>query len=86
MLINPEMGGLDFSTHARSQIVQKLSSRSGSLGVVAMVPNSLGPGELLIKYGTETQKNMYLPKLSSGEMIPCFGLTSWAAGSDAAGL
>ena len=85
MLINPEMGGLDFSTHARSQIVQKLSSRSGSLGVVAMVPNSLGPGELLIKYGTETQKNMYLPKLSSGEMIPCFGLTSWAAGSDAAG-
>ena len=85
MLVNPEMGGLNFSTHARSQIVQKLSSRSGSLGVVAMVPNSLGPGELLIKYGTESQKNMYLPKLSSGEMIPCFGLTSWAAGSDAAG-
>jgi acyl-CoA dehydrogenase len=85
MLINPEMGGLNFSTHARSQIVQKLSSRSGSLGVVAMVPNSLGPGELLIKYGNQEQKDKYLPKLSSGEMIPCFGLTSWAAGSDAAG-
>jgi acyl-CoA dehydrogenase len=85
MLIPSEMGGNKFSTHGRSQIVQKLSSRSGSLGVVAMVPNSLGPGELLLNYGTESQKKTYLPKLASGDMIPCFGLTSWAAGSDAAG-
>lgn len=85
MLIPSEMGGNKFSTHGRSQIVQKLSSCSGSLGVVAMVPNSLGPGELLLNYGTESQKKTYLPKLASGEMIPCFGLTSWAAGSDAAG-
>jgi acyl-CoA dehydrogenase len=85
MLIPSEMGGNKFSTHGRSQIVQKLSSRSGSLGVVAMVPNSLGPGELLLNYGTETQKKTYLPKLACGVMIPCFGLTSWAAGSDAAG-
>lgn len=85
MLIPPEMGGNKFSTHGRSQIVQKLSSRSGSLGVVAMVPNSLGPGELLLNYGTEPQKKFYLPKLANGDMIPCFGLTSWAAGSDAAG-
>ena len=85
MLIPREMGGNKFSTHGRSQIVQKLSSRSGSLGVVAMVPNSLGPGELLLNYGTEIQKKTYLPKLANGEMIPCFGLTSWAAGSDAAG-
>ena len=60
MLIPKEMGGNKFSTHGRSQIVQKLSSRSGSLGVVA-IPNSLGPGELLLNYGTDTQKKTYLP-------------------------
>ena len=85
MLIPPEYNGIRFNTHARSQIVQKLSSCNGAVGVVAMVPNSLGPGELLIHYGTDSQKNYYLPKLARGELIPCFGLTSWAAGSDAAG-
>ena len=84
MIIPEEYGGLGFKTHARSQIVQKLVSVSGSVGVISMVPNSLGPGELLMKYGTKEQKKYYLPLLSSGQ-IPCFGLTSWAAGSDAAG-
>ena len=85
MLIPKKYGGLDFKTHGRSQIVQKLASRSGALGVVGMVPNSLGPGELLLKYGTNKQKNYFLPRLATGEFMPCFGLTSWAAGSDAAG-
>ena len=85
MLIPDKFGGNRFITHARSQIVQKLSSCNGAVGVVAMVPNSLGPGELLIHYGTQDQQNYFLPKLATGEFMPCFGLTSWAAGSDAAG-
>ena len=83
MLIPSEMGGNKFSTHGRSQIVQKLSSRSGSLGVVANCFNSRDQRTSL-NYGTESQKNTYLPKPASGEMIPCFGLLS-LAGSDAAG-
>lgn len=85
MLIPEKYNGNRFNTHARSQIVQKLSSCNGALGVIAMVPNSLGPGELLIHYGTQAQQEYFLPKLASGELMPCFGLTSWAAGSDAAG-
>lgn len=64
----------------------KLASRSGSAAVTVMVPNSLGPGELLMRYGTEDQKNYYLPKLASGDIIPCFGLTGPASGSDAASM
>lgn len=85
MLIPEKYNGNRFNTHARSQIVQKLSSCNGAVGVVAMVPNSLGPGELLIHYGTQEQQEYFLPKLATGELMPCFGLTSWAAGSDAAG-
>jgi len=85
MLVPKKYGGLDFNTHARSQIVQKISSKNGAVGVVSMVPNSLGPAELLIHYGTKAQRDYFLPKLASGAQIPCFGLTSWAAGSDAAG-
>ena len=76
MLIPKNYGGLDFSTRDRSQIVQKLASRSGALGVIGMVPNSLGPGELLLKYGTDKQKNYFLPRLATGEFMPCFGLTN----------
>ena len=85
MLIPEKYNGNRFNTHARSQIVQKLLDCNGAVGVVAMVPNSLGPGELLIHYGTQEQQEYFLPKLATGELMPCFGLTSWAAGSDAAG-
>jgi len=68
------------------QVVQKLASRSGSAAVSVMVPNSLGPGELLMRYGTEEQKDYFLPKLASGELVPCFGLTGPASGSDAASM
>ncbi len=85
MIIPESYGGLDFGTHERSQILQKLGTRDGSVAVCAMVPNSLGPGELLLKYGTDDQKNKYLPGLANGDYIPCFGLTSPIAGSDAAG-
>ena len=66
-------------------MLTKLSAHNPALGVMVMVPNSLGPGELLLKYGTEDQRNHYLPKLSSGEMVPCFGLTGPNNGSDALG-
>ena len=80
------LGGLGFSAHGHSQVVTKLASRSGSAAVTVMVPNSLGPGELLMRYGTEDQKNFFLPKLASGDIIPCFGLTGPASGSDAASM
>ena len=64
----------------------KIASRSGSTAVTVMVPNSLGPGELLMRYGTDDQKNFFLPRLASGEIIPCFGLTGPASGSDAASM
>lgn len=84
MIIPKKFGGLGFSAHAHSAVVTKLSSRSVTAAVTVMVPNSLGPGELLVHYGTEEQKNHYLPRLASGQDIPCFALTEPGAGSDAA--
>lgn len=86
IIIPKAYGGLEFSAFAHSEIVTKISTRSGAAGVTVMVPNSLGPAELLIHYGTEAQKNHYLPRLARGEEIPCFGLTSPEAGSDAASI
>jgi acyl-CoA dehydrogenase len=86
MIIPKEYGGLQFGRYAQSSILTKLSSRSITLGVTVMVPNSLGPGELLVHYGTEEQKQYYLPRLARGEEIPCFGLTSPVAGSDASSI
>ena len=81
-----DYGGLGFSAYAQSCIVQKLSTRSGTAAVTVMVPNSLGPAELLYHYGTQEQKDYYLPRLSQGQEVPCFGLTNPWAGSDAAGM
>lgn len=86
-LIIPESyGGLGFSANAHSAVVAKLASRCGPLATTVMVPNSLGPAELLMHYGTEEQKNRYLPGLARGEEIPCFALTEPNAGSDAGGM
>ena len=84
MIIPKAYGGLGFSALAHSAVVTKLASRSGTVAVTVMVPNSLGPGELLIHYGTDAQKAHYLPRLASGEELPCFALTEPTAGSDAA--
>ena len=84
MIIPRQYGGLEFSAHLHSAVVTKLSSRSVVAAVTVMVPNSLGPGELLLHYGTEKQKDHYLPRLASGQDIPCFALTEPGAGSDAA--
>lgn len=84
IIIPKEFGGLGYSAHAHSAVVVKLSSRSVTAAVTVMVPNSLGPGELLVHYGTDAQKNHYLPRLARGEDIPCFALTEPGAGSDAA--
>lgn len=86
MIIPRKYGGLEFSAHAHSAVVMKLSSRSISAGVTAMVPNSLGPAELLQHYGTEAQKEYYLPRLADGREIPCFALTGPSAGSDAGSI
>lgn len=86
MLIDEAHGGLGFSAYAQSAVVTKLATRSVSLAVTVMVPNSLGPGELLLKYGTEAQKEKWLPGLVSGREIPCFGLTGPEVGSDATAL
>jgi len=86
MIIPKKYGGLEFSTYAHSQVVQKIASRSLSAAVTVMVPNSLGPAELLLSYGTEAQKEQYLSKLATGEEIPCFALTSPVAGSDAGAM
>ena len=86
MIIPKKYGGLGFSAYAHSAVVMKLSTRSNALGVSVMVPNSLGPAELLLHYGTEEQKNYYLPRLAKGLEIPCFALTSPEAGSDAASI
>ena len=80
-----EIRGIKLSVKEMSNILTKITSVDPGLGVVAMVPNSLGPGELLIKYGTEAQKNKYLPGLAKGDYIPCFGLTGPNNGSDATG-
>lgn len=81
-----QYGGLGFSPYAHSTIVCKIATRSLTAAVTTMVPNSLGPAELIYHYGTEAQKNYYLPRLASGEDIPCFGLTSPTAGSDAGSI
>ncbi|HEY4163002.1 MAG TPA: acyl-CoA dehydrogenase [Dongiaceae bacterium] len=86
MIIPKEFGGLGFSAYAHSQVIRKLSSRSVTLAVTVMVPNSLGPGELLLQFGTPEQKKHYLPRLADGRDMPCFGLTSLEAGSDAAAM
>ena len=86
MIIPKEYGGLGFSAIAHSSIVTKLASKSSSAAVTAMVPNSLGPAELLLKYGTDEQRKRYLPGLANGTEIPCFGLTSPEAGSDAGAI
>lgn len=86
MIIPKEYGGLGFSALAHSEVIHTLSSRSLPVTIQIMVPNSLGPAELLIHYGTEEQKKHYLPRLASGEEIPCFGLTEPLAGSDAGSI
>lgn len=83
LMIPKEYGGLGFSALGNSTIVLKIASRSLTAAITVMVPNSLGPGELLLAYGSNDQKNQYLPKLACGEEIPCFALTSPEAGSDA---
>ena len=85
MIIDKKYNGNRISVSAQSKILSKISSYNPSLGVVTMVPNSLGPGELIQHYGTEEQKNYYLPLLSNGTFIPCFGLTGPNNGSDAVG-
>ncbi|MGI9522385.1 MAG: acyl-CoA dehydrogenase [Hyphomicrobiaceae bacterium] len=84
MLISKDHGGLGFSAQAQSLILGKISSRSADVATIVMVPNSLGPGELIEKYGTQAQKNTYLARLATGEEIPCFSLTGPTSGSDAA--
>ncbi|RJT23751.1 acyl-CoA dehydrogenase FadE [Buttiauxella izardii] len=86
MIIKKEYGGLEFSAYAQSRVLQKLSGVSGILAITVGVPNSLGPGELLQHYGTEEQKDHYLPRLARGQEIPCFALTSPEAGSDAGAI
>ena len=84
MLISKEHGGLGFSGQAQSLILGKVASRSPDVCTIVMVPNSLGPGELIEKYGTHEQKEHYLPRLARGEEVPCFSLTGPTSGSDAA--
>jgi len=86
MIIPKSFGGLEFSAQMHSAVVMKVASRSSTAAVTVMVPNSLGPGQLLMNYGTEEQKNRYLPRLARGEDVPCFALTSPWAGSDAAAM
>ncbi len=86
MIIPKRYGGLEFSAYAHSCVLVKLSSRSATVSSTVAVPNSLGPGELLLHYGTEEQKNHYLPRLARGEDVPCFALTAPRAGSDAASI
>jgi acyl-CoA dehydrogenase len=86
MIIPKAYGGLGFSALAHSAVVQKLATRSSTAAITVMVPNSLGPGELLLHYGTDEQKNHYLPRLAKGLEVPCFALTSPEAGSDAASI
>ena len=78
------MAGSGFSAQAQSLIIGKIASRSPDVVTIVMVPNSLGPGELIEKYGTERQKNYYLPRLARGDEMPCFSLTGPTSGSDAA--
>ncbi len=86
LIIPKQYGGLEFSPYANSTIVATIATKSTAVAVTVMVPNSLGPGELLMHYGTEEQRQHYLPKLAIGQDIPCFALTSPEAGSDAGGI
>ena len=86
MIIPKQYGGLEFSAYANAAVITKLAGRSPTASSTVGVPNSLGPAELLLHYGTEEQKNHYLPGLAAGTEIPCFALTSPQAGSDAAAL
>ena len=86
MIIPKKYGGLELGHHEQSQIVQKISTASNPVSVVIMVPNSLGPAELLLKYGTDEEKEKYLGGLANGKYIPCFGLTGQHSGSDAASM
>jgi acyl-CoA dehydrogenase len=86
MIIPKHYGGLEFSAYANAMVISKLASRSTTASSTVGVPNSLGPAELLLHYGTDEQKDRYLPSLASGDEIPCFALTSPQAGSDAAAL
>ncbi len=86
MIIPKKYGGLEFSAYAHSSVVVKIASRSSTVASTVVVPNSLGPAELLLHYGTEEQKSRLLPRLARGEEIPCFGLTGPRAGSDAGAI
>lgn len=86
IIIPKKYGGKEFSAYAHSTIVNKISTRSVTAAVTVMVPNSLGPAELLIHYGTDAQKDRYLPGLAGGTEIPCFALTGPSAGSDAGAM
>ncbi|AIT09998.1 acyl-CoA dehydrogenase [Candidatus Francisella endociliophora] len=86
LVISKEHGGKGFSAAAHSEVVMKLATKSVTAAISVMVPNSLGPGELLAHYGTDEQKKQYLPKLANGDEIPCFALTGPTAGSDATSL
>ncbi len=86
MIIPKQYGGLEFSAYANAMVIAKLASRNSAVSSTVGVPNSLGPAELLLHYGTEEQKQRWLPGLASGEEVPCFALTSPQAGSDAAAL
>ncbi|HET6654931.1 MAG TPA: acyl-CoA dehydrogenase [Gammaproteobacteria bacterium] len=86
MIISKDYGGLDFSAVAVSQVLTKIATRSPTAASIVSVPNSLGPAELLLRYGTQEQKDHYLPALAKGEAVPCFALTGPTAGSDAGAI
>lgn len=86
MIIPQAFGGLGFGHHAHATVVARIATVNVATAVTVMVPNSLGPAELLLRYGTEAQKQHYLPRLADGRELPCFGLTSPYAGSDAAAI
>lgn len=86
MVIPAEYGGKGFSQYGHAAVIMKIATRSISAALTVMIPNSVGPGKLLLKYGTDTQKDQYLPKLATAEEIPCFALTAPDAGSDAGAL
>lgn len=86
MIIPKEYGGLGFSAYGHSCVIEKLASRSVTLAISVMVPNSLGPAELLLHYGTKEQREHYLPRLADGRDLPCFALTEPTAGSDATSI
>lgn len=86
MIIPKQYGGLALSAFAQSEVLIKISNTGAAITYLVAVPNSLGPGELLIEYGTEEQKDYYLPRLASGKEIPCFALTAPLAGSDATSI